>query len=227
MIEVVNKADLLGEFLESADQQCSEQKPAASGAGAKKASCSTRGAVRHLCEEEDRPAASQDLRMSGICDEASRSGSLSTGANGEGEGSQERTASHALLARSSTSVPFPVIRESSKGGSATPPEWCYDGQPRNINANVEWLRERPRQRSGSAVLTSALTGQGLHDLMQEIEHMLTDRQGRTDPAEQVSAPGSQQKHGSLRTQKSHDNLEQTQRAPADDAHVRELVGRAA
>ena len=120
--------------------------------------------------------------------------------------------------------------KAARGGSAAPPDWCYDGQPRDINANIEWLREQQTQSSGPPiVLTSALTGQGLHDLMQGLEHMLRTRQGRTDAAEQVSLPGRQQKHGSLRFQKPLDKAEQTQRAPADNAHVitRELVGCAA
>ena len=229
LIEVINKADLLGEFLGSADQRYLEQKPAASETRVKEASYPIRGAERHLCEEEGRPAVSQDVRMRGVCDEASRAEGLSTGAaDSEGEDSQESTASQAILAQSSTSVHLPLSRESSKGGSAAPPEWCYDGQPRNINANIEWLREQQTRCSGPpTVLTSALTGQGLHDLMQEVEHMLRNRQGRTDAAEQVSPPGSQQKHGSLRTQKSPDKEEQTQRVPADNAHARELVSRAA
>lgn len=229
MIEVVNKADLLAEFLGSADQDCLEQEPAASGAGAESASCHTRGAERHLYEEEGRPAVAQDMRMREICDEASRAESLSTGAaDSEVEDFQERTASQAPLAHSSTSVHLPVICGSSKGGSAAPLSWCYDGQPRDINTNIEWLREQQTRCSGPpTVLTSALTGQGLHDLMQEVEHMLRNRQGRTDAAEQVSPPGSQQKHGSLQTQKSPDKEEQTQRIPADNAHARELVSRAA
>ena len=184
----------------------------------------------HLCEEENSPAASQDMGKHGSCDEACRAGSLSARATDcmEGEGSQESTASQAFLAQSSTSVHFPVSRESSEGGSAAPPEWCYDGKPRNINANIEWLREQRIQRSSPpTVLTSALTGQGLRDLTQEIEHTLRRRQGRTESAEQVSLPGSEQKHGGPRTRKSHDKEEQSQRAHADDAHVRELVGRAA
>ena len=228
MIEVVNKTDLLADFLASADQNCLEQEPAASEAGAKSASYHTRGAERHLYEEKGRPAVAQDMRMRGICDEASGAERLSTGAaDSEGEGSQESTASQALLAQSSTSMHVPVSCESSEGGCAAPSEWCYDGQPRNINANIEWLREQRTQRSSAPVLTSALTGQGLHELMQEIERMLRNRQGRTDPEEQVSPPGSQQKRGRLRTWKSHDELKQTQRTPADDAQVRELVGRAA
>lgn len=229
MIEVVTKADLLADFLGSADQKSLEQEPAALETGAKNASYHTRGAERHLCKEEGRPAVSQDLCMRGVCDEVSRAESLSTGAaDSEVEDSQESTASQALLAQASTSEHIPVSHESSKGHCGAPADWCYDGQPRNINANIEWLREQQiRSSVPPIVLTSALTGQGLHDLMQEIEYMLRNRQGRTDPAEQVSPPGSQQKHGSLRTRKVHESVEQTQRAPADDAHVRELVGRAA
>ena len=229
LIEVVNKADLLADSLGSADQKCLEQKPAASEAGAKNASYHTRGAERHLCEEEGRPAVSQDLCMRGVCDEVSRAESLSTGAADSAvEDSQESTASQALLAQASTSVHIPVNHESSKGHCGAPSDWCYDGQPRNINANIEWLRERQiRSSIPPIVLTSALTGQGLHELMQEIERMLRNRQGRTDPEEQVSLPGRQQKHGSLRSQNPHDKPEQTQRAPADNAHVRELVGCAA
>ena len=195
------------------------------------ASYHTRGAESHLCEEEGRSAVSQDMSSHGICDEVSRAKCLSSrSADSEGESSQESTASQALLARSSSPVHLPVICESSEGGSAAPPDWCYDGQPRDINANIEWLREQQTQSSGPPiVLTSALTGQGLHDLMQGLEHMSRNRQGRTDAAGQVSLPGRQQKHGSLRSQKPHDKPEQTQRAPADNAHVitRELVGCAA
>ena len=68
------------------------------------------------------------------------------------------------------------------------------------------------RRSGPpSVLTSALTGQGLHDLTQE----------------QVSLPGSEQEHGSRQTHKSHHKVQRLQHAHADAAHVRELAGRAA
>ena len=230
MIEVINKADLLGEFLESTDQKSLEHGPAASETGAESAVCATRIAERHLCEEGASPAASQDMRNCSICDEASRAEGLSIRAgDNEGEGSQESTASQARRhAQSGTSVHLPVDCESSKGGTAAPLDWCYDGQPRNINANIEWLRkQRMRCSSPPTVFTSVLTGQGLRDLMQEIEHMLRRQQGWSDQAEQMSLPGSEQKHGSPWTHKSPDRGEPLQCAHADDAHVRDLVGRAA
>ena len=229
MIEVINKADLLADVLGSADQKCLEQEPAASEAGAEKAVGSTRGADRHLCEEGASSAAPQDICNHQICDRASKAESLSfRAADREETGSHGSLPSYTLDAESSRSAPLLVRAETSEGGSAGPPNWGYDGQPRNVNANVEWLREqRIRRSSPPTVLTSTLTGQGLRDLTQEIEHMLRRRQGRGDPAEQVSLPGREQKHGSPQTHKSHDILEQSLRANADDAHVRELVGRAA
>lgn len=60
-------------------------------------------------------------------------------------------------------------------------EQTYDVEPRDINANLEWLRQHRTRRGASAVLlTSAVTGQGLHELMLEINAMLKRRQGSVD-----------------------------------------------
>ena len=62
-------------------------------------------------------------------------------------------------------------------GGAVDREQIYDVHPRDINANLEWLQQQRRRAGASAVLTSTVTGQGLHELMVEVDSMLERRQG--------------------------------------------------
>ena len=63
-------------------------------------------------------------------------------------------------------------------------EHGYDVQPRNINANVEWVREhRMGRKSSPVLLTSAVTGQGLQRLMAEIDLIIESRREKAGVAE--------------------------------------------
>lgn len=88
----------------------------------------------------------------------------------------------------STDAGFPdLISEES----AWDLEESYDVQPRDINANLEWLQQQRTCRGASAVvLTSAATGQGLHKLMLAINAMLERRQGSVDTEHRAAAEGS-------------------------------------
>jgi hypothetical protein len=69
-------------------------------------------------------------------------------------------------------------------GASQQQEHGYDVQPRNINANVEWVRDHSMGRKSSPVLlTSAVTGQGLHRLMAEIDLIIESRREKAGVAE--------------------------------------------
>ena len=69
-------------------------------------------------------------------------------------------------------------------------EESYDVQPRDINANLEWLQQqRTRMGASAAMLTSAVTGQGLHELMLAINAMLERRQGSVAVEHRTAASG--------------------------------------
>ena len=54
-------------------------------------------------------------------------------------------------------------------------------QPRDINANLEWLQQQRTHMGASAViLTSTVSGQGLQELMLAINAMLERRQRCVD-----------------------------------------------
>ena len=82
-------------------------------------------------------------------------------------------------------------------------EESYDVQPRDINANLEWLQQqRARIGDSAVVLTSTVTGQGLHELMLAINAMLERRQSSVDtehrtPAEDASTDKGRPKNRSL------------------------------
>ncbi len=66
-------------------------------------------------------------------------------------------------------------------------EQSYDVQPRHVNANLDWLRERQTQAGAPAVLlTSATTGEGLRKLMVEIDSMIERRQDCTASEEKAA-----------------------------------------
>ena len=82
---------------------------------------------------------------------------------------------------------FPDLADEE---SALDVEQIYDVQPRDINANLEWLQQRRRHAGASAVLlTSTVTGQGLQELMLEVDSMLQRRQAYVD-TEQGAAVGN-------------------------------------
>ena len=76
----------------------------------------------------------------------------------------------------------------------------YDVEPRDINTNIEWLRQQRTRKGASAVmLTSTLTQQGLHELMGEINAMLERRQlqGCVDTEQRTDADGGPTAKGHL------------------------------
>ena len=71
-------------------------------------------------------------------------------------------------------------------GASQQQERGYDVQPRDINANIEWVREHSMGRKSSPVLlTSAVTGQGLQALMAEIDLIIKSRREKANVAEHL------------------------------------------
>lgn len=87
----------------------------------------------------------------------------------------EQQDSRALLTEDSSIKDGFLVSASQQEASDC--EQSYDVQPRRVNANLDWLRERQTQAGAPAVLlTSAITGEGLRKLMVEIASMVERRQ---------------------------------------------------
>ena len=101
-------------------------------------------------------------------------------------GDVERQNSRGLLTESGSINDGLLVSASQP--DALDSEQSYDVQPRDINANLDWLRERQTQAGAPAVLlTSAISGDGLHKLMAEIDSMIEKRQGCTASEERAAA----------------------------------------
>ena len=83
------------------------------------------------------------------------------------------TEQHMEVSDTGDSFPYPDVEKGAMGAKRT-----YDVQPRNLNANLEWMQEQ-QTRSGAAsvLLTSTVTGQGLHELMVAVNRILERKQG--------------------------------------------------
>ena len=82
---------------------------------------------------------------------------------------------------------FPLKSTAAAEVASRQQEHGYDVQPRNINANIEWVREHSMGRKIFPVLlTSAVTGQGLQELMAEIDLIITSRREKAGVAQYKS-----------------------------------------
>ena len=101
-----------------------------------------------------------------------------------------------------------------KGAMET--ERTYDVQPRNINANLEWMQEqRTRTGAASVLLTSTVSGQGLRELMVAVNQMLKGNQG--SPIEESRASAEDKLTGSGRPQRFASEHTQRKRSTASAA----------